>query len=294
MKPLLKWVGGKQNLSKKIAGIISDRCTGTYVEPFAGAASVFFRIKDTHRFSKYIISDVNCELMRVYNYMVRHYDKLRDILLTMIDRYNSGDDRNRELMYQCARVEYGATDNQLMQVVLFIFLNRTAFNGLYRVNKNNGFNVPFGKYKKIALSSDLLDAIHRSLSTHVSMQNQGRTWTQVIDDLMFMAQKLNYTKFDSIWIYFDPPYYPVKKTSFVGYNPHPFTVEDHSVLARVCAVLADKGVNVVVTNSDTEEVRELYKGFGIERVIVDRNVSGDGGYRRKVGDLIITNKHNKK
>ena len=271
MRPLLKWAGGKRTLVKKIIDLFpSGYGERRFHEPFFGGGAVFFSMEPIGG----SINDVNGRLMnfyrvvrdgpralieeaRLYRYDEEEYYRLRD-------RFNS-----EGLI-------------EVEEAALLLYLNKTAYNGLYRVNSKGEFNVPFGRYEDPTVVHER--RIMRASRLLGSMEVRSEDFSYVID----LAEKGDLC-------YLDPPYHPASKTAnFTDYSVGGFSIADQRRLRDLCVELDEKGVIFVLSNSDTEAVRRLYRGItGLKTIslktkrMISRKVSSRGsGY-----DLLITNSH---
>lgn len=274
MKPIIKWVGGKQGNLKTIKEMLPpgfDPNKNMYYEPFLGGGAVLLDINP----SRAKVSDINPELINVYR-QVR--DKVETVI-TYLTRIDAGHEEfsDKKAYYYLIRKyfnEHLGTDTPL-QAACFIYLNKHCFNGLYRVNKKGEFNVPFnGK-----LTGGSFDADHL------------REVSKQIQNVHFLHNDFAVTVHDALpgdFCFIDSPYAPLTPTSFVDYTKEGFSYEDHIRLAEVFKELSDYGVYCMLTNHDTELIRELYKDYKITEVEVRRSINrnGDG---RKGKEVIITN-----
>ena len=270
MKPFVKWVGGKAQLLPVIRKKL-PASFGTYYEPFVGGGAVLLDIAPQHA----VINDINSQLINCYRQIATNYDKLVVTLYTLQVRFNNlpTDERRSEFFYN-ARKFYNDrmfVDLNEHNAALFIFLNKTCFNGLYRTNRKGLFNTPFGKKKRINLCDD--------------------SGLKSTSELLSRLQILN-TDFGNVcdtakpgdFVFFDSPYYD----TFDAYQKGGFSTEDHTRLFRLFSRLSDNGIKCMLTNSNTDFIKDLYKNYNIECVGTRRAINSDATNR--VGeDLIITN-----
>lgn len=268
--PFLKWAGGKRGLLPQLTHLLPDDVAQRrYREPFLGGGSMFFHLQP--RFAW--ISDANAELMTTYIAVQSRVEELIDALTLLAATYDG------EGSYYAARDGYNLPVHKSLvsRAALFIYLNRTCFNGLYRVNKSGGFNVPCGKYKNPRICDpDGLRAASAALQ-HVRLS--------AVDyyDTAVTAQPYDF-------IYWDPPYAPLSATSnFVGYTEGGFGSDDQLELRQVFGELHDKGCKMLLSNSDTPEMRDLYAGFEIHAINAPRAVGAAAETRKIVGELAICN-----
>ena len=260
-RPFVKWAGGKAQLLKEIVKYLPKY--EHYCEPFVGGGAVFFALTPKKAF----LSDSNGELINAYQ-VVR--DSVED-LMHVLEKYPNDKD-----FYLSVRAQNPLELSNVARAARFIYLNKTCFNGLYRVNKRNIFNVPFGNYK----SPKICD---KGVLRNASKALQGVELTATYFDNALSEVH------DNSFVYLDPPYLPVSETSFVSYSKKGFDLEDHERLAQVYEELDRKGVKVMLSNSDTEWALDRYKDFRVVEVQSPRNINSKGDGRGKVKELIVIN-----
>ena len=272
-KPFVKWVGGKRQLLKQFRelNLYPPECfnpeSNTYFEPFVGGGAVFFDLLPKHA----ELSDINRELVMTYNVIKDNVDGLIKSLKKHI--------YNKEY-YLGVRAQ---DINELSDVEIasrFIFLNRTGFNGMYRVNKNGQFNVPFGRYKNPLICDE-------NNLRKVSEVLQGITIThRDYKDVLELAKIGDF-------IYFDPPYYPLNPTSsFTAYTAKGFFEKEQIQLRDTFVKLHERGCFVMLSNSDTPFINELYSGLegvSINKIIAGRAINSKGSKRGKINEVLVTN-----
>ncbi len=260
-KPFLKWAGGKTQLLKNIRELYPNNIE-TYYEPFIGGGAVFFDLAP----KKYLLSDSNPELINAYKAVAT---KPKELIQELLEMENTSD-----FFYQLRSLKY-ENMNKISAAARTIYLNRTCFNGLYRVNKNGHFNVPFGKYK----NPDFVQK-ERIFTCSKLLKSQS-------------LKCMDFRKLESIsfhkndFIFLDPPYVPLEGYSdFKRYTKEQFHEDSQRDLARMFKNLSSKNIRLVLTNSNTSLVNELYDGF--DKIIVDskRNISSKSS-TRKGQDVII-------
>ena len=270
VKPVLKWAGGKRQLLPPILSFINEAFPGrigTYYEPFVGGAAVFFALVAQNKFERAKLSDQNEDLIRVYRELrddadavIRELEKLCEL-------------GEGEEVYYKVRAKRPLKD--AARAARLIYLNRTGYNGLYRVNRSGGFNVPFGRYKK----PNILDR-SRLLSAAEAL----RGVDLAVEDFQESCKQAKRGDF----VYFDPPYLPVSKTaSFAEYHSEAFALAEHERLAKTFARLTKKGVSVLLSNSDTPETRGLYAEFETRTVLAKRAINSVGARRGAVSELLV-------
>ena len=270
MRPLLKWAGGKRSLLSEITRLFpSDHRERRYHEPFFGGGAVFFHLKPRGG----TINDVNRRLMNFYR-VVR--DRPSE-LIAEASRY-----RYEEEEYYQRRTQFNSEVLSMVQeAALVLYLNKTAYNGLYRVNSKGEFNVPFGRHNNPTIVDD--ESIFEA--------------SEVLRKVEIRSEDFNYVlpkAEEGDLCYLDPPYQPAGKTAnFTDYIPGGFTMEDQRRLRDLCIRLDGKGVNFVLSNSDTEDVRQLFSGidgFNIIQLRTKRMISSRVSSRGSGWDLLITNR----
>lgn len=267
-KPFIKWVGGKTQLLKELLPRLPKQID-VYYESFIGGGAVFFALAREGRFRHAVINDYNPELSNLYE-VVRDNPKC---LMDSIDDIKSKPDWNtREFFNQMRITDYYRSP--IGRAARFMYLNRTAFNGMWRVNRMGQFNVPFGKYTKPTLYD-------RETLLECSAALQGVTILQGdFEAAVSTAQPGD-------CCYFDPPYVPVSKTaSFTAYAGE-FGDNAQRRLATLYGSLAQRGVHCVLSNSDTPLVRELYQQFSIVTVQARRSVNSDASKRGPVNEALV-------
>lgn len=271
-RPFLKWVGGKQQLLARFDAFF-PQAIGRYFEPFVGGGAVFFHLMSRGRLSGPVfLFDKNEELANTYRIVRDKVDELIKALAGHREKHS------KEHYYQTRSLD--RQDGQMSDVVRAartIYLNKTCYNGLYRVNTKGQFNVPMGSYKNPqVLREDML----RDASTAL----QGAS-IEVRDfrEVVALAQEGDF-------FYFDPPYDPLSKTaSFTGYTANDFQDADQRDLAEVFRQLDKKGCLCMLSNSSTPFVRELYQGFEIETVQARRAVNSNGNGRGDIEEVVVLN-----
>lgn len=269
IKPVLKWVGGKRQLLPEIKKYIPESFN-TYIEPFIGGGAVLFEIQP----KKAIINDINNELTNVYNVIKTNPTQLIEILKSY---------KNDEITYYTIRnLDRDNTYdkiNDIDKAARTIYLNRTCFNGLYRVNSKGQNNVPYGKYKNPTIcDKDNINNLSIFLNNNsIEIKNT---------DFINILNLANENDF----IYLDPPYDPLTNTSsFVSYNKNGFDKEDQRRLKESCDNLTKRKVKFLLSNSSTEFIKELYKDYQIIEIDAKRNISATTKGRKNVKEVLIKN-----
>ena len=271
--PLVKWAGGKRQLLPHLLSYIPSQWN-VYHEPFAGGLALLTALYNRGLITRAVISDLNEELINMYLVVKqRPYE--------LIEAIKNIDKTNDKEIYLANRKRFneirGKIEHPVERAALFLYLNKYGFNGLWRVNKRGEFNVPFGKYKnpRVPTAAEIL-----------AFSNMLQVVDILNEDFEKAVKKVNPGDF----VYFDPPYHPVSATAyFTDYTAEGFGIEDQKRLARVTKELANRGVYVMVSNSDTKLIWELYNGFRINPITANRSISSKAETRKNTGrEVIIT------
>jgi len=289
IKPFIKWAGGKSQLINDIRTKY-PKIIDCYCEPFVGGGAVLFDVLANMKPQKIIINDINAELINTYIQVQQNVDELIIQLSELQHKYWNMNDEERKNMYLSMRERFnslkinGNADVNLEKAALFIFLNKTCFNGLYRVNKKGLFNVPIGSYKKPPIcDSDNLKTISTLLQGVTIRCGDYSECADFIDDNTF--------------VYIDPPYRPLTATaSFTAYSENAFNDDEQIRLGQFVDYLNQKGAKVVISNSDPKNTDEndhffdnLYSSYSIQRVSANRMINSNGNSRGSISELIICN-----
>ena len=274
VKPFVKWVGGKRQLLRDIIPLIPEDYT-RYIEPFAGGGAVFFSLSSQIQKAGIPawLNDINPELVNSYLMVRDQPDALLADLRTHI--YDKDYFLNLRAL---DRTEEGlAALGTIARASRFIYLNRTAFNGLYRVNAKGQFNVPFGRY-----TNPLIADADRIYACSAALQNIQITCTS-FDQVLSRAGAGDF-------IYLDPPYIPLSQTSyFTSYSHDGFGPDEQVKLARLLYELDKRGGRFIASNAYVPELAELYAGFTIREVKATRAINADKKGRNAVSEALITN-----
>ena len=291
-KPFIKWVGGKGQLLSEINKLYPvelGKNINKYAEIFVGGGAVLFDILSKYKLDEVYISDKNLELINTYKSIRDNVDILIKSLKGMEEQYIPLDNENRKDYYYKKREEYNSLKinsevNNIEKAVLFIFLNKTCFNGLYRVNKKGEFNVPMGAYKKPKIcDEENLKNVSLALKKVKIIYADYRESESFIDEKTF--------------VYIDPPYRPLNITSsFTSYTENDFNDKEQIELAEYINVLNKKGAKIVISNSDPKNndiddnfFDKLYKNYNINRVKATRMLNSNASLRGAINELLITN-----
>ena len=292
VKPFVKWAGGKGQLLSEIDKFLpfANPAVKKYAEPFVGGGAVLFHIIDRYEPSEIYISDINAELINAYEMIRSNVESVIDNLKILQFEYISLDDEGRKKYYfakrelfNSVRLNRSKKDN-IEKASLMIFLNKTCFNGLYRVNSKGVFNVPAGRYKNpIICDEQNLRNIALKLRKVNIVCGSYEQSEKFIDKHTF--------------VYFDPPYRPLtKNASFTAYSENGFDDNEQKELANYFRNVSEKKAFCLLSNSDPKNIDEndnffdeLYKGYKIERVSAKRMINSKGNARGNISELLITN-----
>ena len=265
--PIVKWVGGKRQLMFELLKSM-PKSYNRYFEPFIGGGALFFELQPENAY----ISDMNEELINLYSVV-------RDNVYELISDLNKHE-VSKEYFLEIRNIdrtdEYKNLSN-VQRASRFIYLNRTCFNGLYRVNSQGQFNVPFGNYKnpRIVDKNNLLNCSELLKNTEINCADFSEILTKV-------------KKGD--FVYFDPPYVPLNETSsFTSYTKDGFDMDMQFKLREVCDELDSMGVMFMLSNSDTKFVNELYSNYEIKKVFASRAVNANAEGRGKITEVLVRN-----
>lgn len=291
-KPFIKWVGGKGQLLpeiNKLYPIELGKTINKYAEIFIGGGAVLFDILSKYKLDEVYISDKNLELINAYKSIRDNIDILIKSLKEMEEEYIPLDDENRKIYYYEKRQKYNKLkinieENNIEKASLFIFLNKTCFNGLYRVNKKGEFNVPMGAYKnpKICDKENLKNV-------SMALKNVKIIYADYRESESFIDEKT--------FVYIDPPYRPLNtSSSFTSYTENDFSDKEQIELAEYIDLLNKKKAKIVISNSDPKNNNiddnffdELYKNYNINRVKATRMLNSNASLRGAINELLITN-----
>lgn len=289
-KPFLKWAGGKTQLLNDIKKLIpfSEKDSFTYIEPFVGSGAVlFWMLNRFQNIEKVVINDINTDLINCYKTIKNDVVFIIKTLREYENHYNSLDYESIErtdFFYKHRDLFNQRRLNNIEQATLFIFLNKTCFNGLHRVNSRNEFNVPQGDYKKPKICDE-----NNLLSVSRLLQKVEILNTDFIETI-------HYADNNSLY-YLDPPYKPLSKTSnFNSYVKNEFNDEEQVRLKTFCDQLDRNGIRWILSNSDvkgcdpqSDFFDKLYCSYNIKRVRVNRFINSNSEKRGKITELLITN-----
>lgn len=274
-QPFIKWVGGKRGLLSQLIPLLPKEFNN-YFEPFVGGGALFFELFSQGRLNnkKAYLFDINSELINTYN-VVKNYP---DLLVNELEIFKQK--HSKEFYYEVRawdREDDFLLRDELLRATRFIYLNKTCFNGLYRVNKKNQHNVPIGSYKNPNIcNAEIIFSASEALQDAIIINSSYK-------------DVLKYAKKDDL-VYFDPPYYPLNETSsFTSYSEFDFLENEQFELFEVFDRLSDKGVNVMHSNSDTRFIKDLYKSYDIQQILANRFINSKSSGREKISEVLIKN-----
>ncbi len=265
--PIVKWVGGKRQLMFELLKNM-PKTYNRYFEPFIGGGALFFELRPQYGY----ISDLNEELINLYTVV-------RDDVYELIDNLNKHEISKEYFMAirNIDRTKEYQNWSDVKKASRFIYLNRTCFNGMYRVNSQGQFNVPFGNYKnpRIVDEENLINCSKLFKNTEICCAD--------FSEILNKVQKGDF-------VYFDPPYVPLNETSsFTSYTKDGFDLDMQFKLREVCDELDSKGVMFMLSNSDTKLVNELYSNYEIKKVFASRAINANGNGRGKITEILVRN-----
>nr|WP_311566099.1 DNA adenine methylase [Peptoniphilus grossensis] len=292
VKPFVKWAGGKGQLLGELEKIYPfyDKKIKKYAEPFVGGGAVFFDILNKYDLESIYISDINCDLINAYKVIKNYKFELIELLKFMENEFLLKDNEERKEYYLEKRQKFNdlkmeKNNNQnILKAAYLIFLNKTCFNGLYRVNSKGLFNVPMGSYKNPLICDE---------KNIVSISEKLKNVEIVCADFKNSDSFID----ENTFVYFDPPYRPITNTaSFTAYTSSSFNDDKQIELANFAKIMNQRGAKIAISNSDPKNTDEndnffddLYSDFIIKRVEANRMINSKANGRGKVKELIITN-----
>lgn len=293
-KPFVKWAGGKGNLLQKLEALLptdfDDLENVTYIEPFVGGGAMLFHMLLHHKcITRAVINDINPDLIRCYQLIANNPQILIERLKDIENNYYSVDISARKELFYAYRDQYNSEEiHPDERAALFIFLNHTCFNGLYRVNAAGKFNVPYGRYKKpVICNEELIMADHLLLnSVELVIRQPG--------DYKLIRQNLRRSHVN--FVYFDPPYRPLSTTSyFKEYSNNPFEDRQQEELKHFCDRLSALDCLIMLSNSDSKDENDvcyfekLYEGYYFSRILAPRFINANPKKRNELEEIVIRN-----
>lgn len=296
-KPFVKWVGGKSQLipeiTQRLPEYVKNGMPYIYVEPFSGSAAFALHLLDSeHPPTAVILNDINTDLVNLYKTIKSYPHELLTCLKVIQLEYDKLEDKEaKQPYYYAKRDEFNTRKaSDIKHAALFIFLNRAGFNGLYRVNSKNKFNVPIGSYKKPNFVFEDIILKASEVLSKVEIYNQS------YEDTLTHLEQSNKDNVPAFF-YFDPPYKPISESSsFTSYSKDSFNDEEQEKLKSFCDLIDKKGYQWLLSNSDTTNLDaentffdSLYSTYKIERVKASRSINSNGSKRGQINELLIRN-----
>jgi DNA adenine methylase len=272
-QPFIKWVGGKRTLVSRLNEMMPPKFNN-YFEPFIGGGALLF-----HLYSEGILDNRNKSIFDINSELINTYNIVKNNPIELIEKLKEYKEKHsNEFYYEIRaldRTEDYKISNKILRATRFIYLNKTCFNGLYRVNKSGYFNVPIGSYK----------------SPNIADENVILNASKALEDVNIYnssyKEVLNKAKKGDL-VYFDPPYYPLNRTSnFTSYSENDFLEKEQEELLEIFDKLAKKGVFVILSNSDTDYIKDLYKNYDINIVDMNRFINSKANGRGKVTEVVV-------
>lgn len=268
--PVVKWVGGKRQIIDQISQYIPKNIS-TYYEPFFGGGAVLFELQP----KKAVINDINKELINLYEVIKNNTEDLIEDL--------KSHKNDEEYFYYIRELDRDKTSynslSPIQKASRIIFLNKTCYNGLFRVNKSGEFNAPFGRYKNPNIVNEITIRAVSNYFKKADITFMSKDFAEVLKG----ARK-------GAFVYLDPPYDPVSDTaSFTGYDKGGFNREEQIRLKNVCDKLNEKGIRFLLSNSATDFIKDLYADYRIEIVKAKRAINSNGDKRGEIDEVLVMN-----
>jgi len=269
-KPFFKWVGGKRRLTSRLIELMPETF-GEYFEPMVGGGALFFA-HDKHPNRDHILTDLNQELITTYQVVRDNPERL----IVALEVYRLGYEPARDKREYYNTVRAMSPEDPILVAARFLFLNKTGFNGLYRVNRSGGFNVPWGKRERFNYDATNIRACSAKLE-HVDIR--------CADFESILSEPT-----EGDFVYIDPPYIPISPTAkFTEYQPGGFGLEEHERLAQTFRDLDRRGVKVMLSNSHSPLVGRLYEGYDIQAVYTVHSVAAERSARGRIAEVVVRN-----
>ncbi len=272
VRPFLKWAGGKRQLIPEITANYLPAKYDTYYEPFLGGGAILFELQP----KKAVVNDSNSELINCYKVIRDSLDELMEDL----KRHKNNEDYYYNIR-DWDRIKDYNNKTTIQRASRIIFLNKTCYNGLFRVNSQGQFNVPFGRYKK----PNILDEAVLKAVSHYLNNNDIKILNGDFEDAVKDAKAGDF-------IYFDPPYHPISNTaSFTGYDVNGFNKDEQIRLKKTVDDLEKRGCQVLLSNADADFILDLYKDYKIKKVYATRAINSNALKRGKVKEVLVMNNY---
>lgn len=293
IRPFVKWAGGKGSLIPQLNNFypyeLKNGIIERYIEPFVGGGAVLIDILQKYDIQEVYAFDINIDLINSYNVIKNNVEELIANLKQMETKYLGLGQEERKNYFYNIRDEYNnyeleKNEQNVQRAAQFIYLNRTCFNGLYRVNKNGKFNVPIGSYKNPTICDE----------------ENLRQLSQLIQNVQFQygdySRSMEYVT-ENTFIYFDPPYRPLNMTSeFTSYTKEDFNDENQKELAIFYRKLNGQNAKLMLSNSNPKNINvednffdNIYQGFNINEIQASRMINANSNGRGKISEILVTN-----
>lgn len=293
IRPFVKWAGGKGSLIPQLNNFypyeLKNGIIERYIEPFVGGGAVLIDILQKYNIQEVYAFDINIDLINSYNVIKNNVEELITNLKQMETEYLQLGQEERKNYFYNIRDEYNnyeleESEQNVQRAAQFIYLNRTCFNGLYRVNKNGKFNVPFGSYKNPTICDE----------------ENLRQLSQLIQNVQFRygdySRSMEYVT-ENTFVYFDPPYRPLNVTSgFTSYTKEDFNDNNQRELATFYGELNERNAKLMLSNSNPKNINKedtffdnIYQGFNINQIQASRMINANSNGRGKISEILVTN-----
>jgi len=293
IRPFVKWAGGKGSLIPQLNNFypyeLKNGTIERYIEPFVGGGAVLIDILQKYDIQEVYAFDINIDLINSYNIIKNNVEELINNLKQMETEYLQLEQEERKNYFYNIRNEYNnyeleENEQNVQRAAQFIYLNRTCFNGLYRVNKNGKFNVPMGNYKNPTICDE----------------DNLRQLSELIQNVEFQygdySRSMEYVT-ENTFVYFDPPYRPLNVTSgFTSYTKEDFNDDNQRELATFYRELNEQNAKLMLSNSNPKNINEddhffdnIYQGFNINQIQASRMINANSNGRGKISEILVTN-----
>ena len=293
VRPFVKWAGGKGNLILQLSNFYPNELRNgiieRYIEPFVGGGAVLIDILQNYDVRQAYAFDINMDLINSYNVIKNNVEELITNLKRMETEYLQLEQEERKNYFYNKRNEYNdyvlqENEQNIQRAAQFIYLNRTCFNGLYRVNKDGKFNVPVGSYKNPTICDE----------------ENLRNLSELIQNVQFQygdyRRSMEYVT-ENTFVYFDPPYRPLNMTSgFTSYTKEDFNDDNQRELATFYRELNERNAKLMLSNSNPKNINEedkffdnIYQGFNIDEIYASRMINANSNGRGKISEILVTN-----
>ena len=293
IRPFVKWAGGKGSLIQQLNNFypyeLKNGIIEKYIEPFVGGGAVLIDILQKYDIQEVYAFDINIDLINSYNVIKNNVEELINNLKQMETEYLQLGQEERKNYFYNIRDEYNnyeleENEQNVQRAAQFIYLNRTCFNGLYRVNKNGKFNVPVGSYKNPTICDE----------------ENLRQLSQLIQNVQFQygdySRSMEYVT-ENTFVYFDPPYRPLNVTSgFTSYTKEDFNDDNQRELATFYGKLNERNAKLMLSNSNPKNINKedtffdnIYQGFNINQIQASRMINANSKGRGKISEILVTN-----